>query len=77
MGMSAAEIFRDAELLSASDGNYSSLADAVEVSLREKSRFRRLEARYALRPAKNALWTLLSLRARARRRGIGRSVPDL
>jgi nitrogen fixation/metabolism regulation signal transduction histidine kinase len=46
-GMSAAEIFRAAELISASDGAaYSSLAEAVNVSLREKTRFQRLEARY-------------------------------
>ncbi len=45
-GMSAAEIFREAELLSASDGPYANLADAVTVSLREKIRFQRLEARY-------------------------------
>lgn len=46
VGMSAVEMFRNAELLSASDGAYASLAEAVEASLREKSRFRRLEARY-------------------------------
>jgi nitrogen fixation/metabolism regulation signal transduction histidine kinase len=46
VGMSAVEMFRDAELLSASDGAYASLAEAVDASLREKSRFRRLEARY-------------------------------
>lgn len=45
-GMSAAEIFREAELISASGGNYTSLAEAVNVSLREKTRFQRLEARY-------------------------------
>jgi PAS domain S-box-containing protein len=45
-GMSAAEIFRKAELISASDGAYASLAEAVNVSLREKKRFQRLEARY-------------------------------
>lgn len=45
-GMSATEIFRSAELVSASDGAYANLADAVNVSLREKTRFRRLEARY-------------------------------
>jgi signal transduction histidine kinase len=44
--MSAVEMFRDAELISASDGVYSNLAEAVDASLREKSRFRRLEARY-------------------------------
>ncbi|MGA8311184.1 MAG: PAS domain-containing protein [Terriglobales bacterium] len=46
VGMSAVEMFRNAELLSASDGAYASLAEAVDASLREKSRFRRLEARY-------------------------------
>ena len=45
-GMSAAEIFRKAELISASDGAYASLAEAVNVSLHEKKRFQRLEARY-------------------------------
>ena len=46
VGMSAVEMFRDAELISASDGAYANLAEAVDASLREKSRFRRLEARY-------------------------------
>lgn len=45
-GMSAAEIFREAELTSASDGAYANLAEAVNVSLHEKTRFQRLEARY-------------------------------
>lgn len=45
-GMSAVEIFREAELISASDGTYANLADAVNVSLREKTWFQRLEARY-------------------------------
>jgi PAS domain S-box-containing protein len=45
-GMSAAQIFRGAELISASDGAYATLAEAVEASLREKTRFRRMEARY-------------------------------
>ncbi len=45
-GMSAAEMFRDAELISASDGAYANLAEAVDASLREKIRFRHLEARY-------------------------------
>jgi nitrogen fixation/metabolism regulation signal transduction histidine kinase len=45
-GMSAAEIFREAELISASDGAYASLAAAVNVSLREKTQFQRLEASY-------------------------------
>ncbi len=45
-GMSAAEIFREAKLISASDGAFANLAEAVNVSLREKTRFQRLEARY-------------------------------
>ncbi|MGH9546673.1 MAG: hypothetical protein ACRD23_15820 [Terriglobales bacterium] len=45
-GMSAAEIFRGAELIAASDGPYANLAEAVTTSLREKIRFQRLEARY-------------------------------
>ena len=45
-GMSAAEMFRGAELISASDGAHANLAEAVDASLREKTRFRRLEARY-------------------------------
>jgi PAS domain-containing protein len=45
-GMSAAEVFREAELISASDGAYASLAEAVNISLREKKRFQRLEAQY-------------------------------
>ena len=45
-GMSAAEMFREAELISASDGVYANLAEAVNASLREKTRFRRLEAVY-------------------------------
>jgi nitrogen fixation/metabolism regulation signal transduction histidine kinase len=45
-GMSASEMFRDAELISASDGAYANLAQAVDVSLREKIRFRQLEALY-------------------------------
>lgn len=45
-GMSAAEMFREAELISASDGRYPNLAEAVDASLREKVRFRQLEARY-------------------------------
>ena len=45
-GMSAAEMFRDAELISASDGSFANLAEAVDTSLREKIRFRQLEARY-------------------------------
>jgi nitrogen fixation/metabolism regulation signal transduction histidine kinase len=45
-GMSAAEIFREAKLISASDGAYANLAEAVNVSLHEKKRLQRLEARY-------------------------------
>ncbi len=45
-GMSAAEIFREAKLISVSDGAYASLDEAVNVSLREKKRFQRLEAHY-------------------------------
>ena len=45
-GMSAAEMFREADLISASDGSFANLAEAVDASLREKIRFRHLEARY-------------------------------
>ena len=45
-GMSAAEIFREAELISSSQTTYANLAEAVNVSLREKTRFQRLEASY-------------------------------
>ena len=45
-GMSAAEIFREAELISSSQTTYANLAEAVNVSLREKTRFQRLEACY-------------------------------
>lgn len=45
-GMSAAEVFRDADLISASDGAYGNLAEAVAASLHEKIRFRHLEALY-------------------------------
>lgn len=45
-GMSAAEIFREAELISASDGAYTNLAEAVNAGLGEKTRFQRMEARY-------------------------------
>jgi nitrogen fixation/metabolism regulation signal transduction histidine kinase len=45
-GMSAAEIFREAELISSSQTTYSNVAEAVNASLREKTRFQRLEARY-------------------------------
>ena len=44
--MSAAELFRDADVLSASDGTYANLAVAVDASLREKVRFRQLEGVY-------------------------------
>jgi PAS domain S-box-containing protein len=45
-GMSAAELFRDAELVSVSEGAYANVAEAVDTGLREKTRFCRLEARY-------------------------------
>jgi nitrogen fixation/metabolism regulation signal transduction histidine kinase len=45
-GMSTAQIFREAELISASDGTYTNLADALAASLRERIRLRQLEARY-------------------------------
>jgi len=45
-GMSAAEIFREAELISSSQTTYANLAEAVNAGLREKTRFQRLEARY-------------------------------
>jgi nitrogen fixation/metabolism regulation signal transduction histidine kinase len=45
-GMSAAEIFREAELIATSDGACTNLAEAVNLSLREKTRFQRLEAAY-------------------------------
>jgi len=45
-GMSAAEIFRDAELISSSQTTYANLAEAVTASLREKTRFQRLESHY-------------------------------
>ena len=46
VGMSAAEMFRDAELVSASDGSFANLAEAVDASLRDNMRLRQLEARY-------------------------------
>jgi len=46
VGMSAAEMFRDAELISVSDGAFANVAEAVDASLREKIRFRQMEARY-------------------------------
>jgi len=45
-GMSAAEIFREAELISSSQTTYANLAEAVNAGLRAKTRFQRLEARY-------------------------------
>jgi PAS domain-containing protein len=45
-GMSAAEIFREAELISSSQTTCANLAEAVNIGLREKTRFQRLEARY-------------------------------
>jgi nitrogen fixation/metabolism regulation signal transduction histidine kinase len=45
-GMSATEMFRDAELISSSDGAGANLAEAVDASLREKIRLRQLKARY-------------------------------
>jgi nitrogen fixation/metabolism regulation signal transduction histidine kinase len=45
-GMSAAELFRNADVLSASDGAYVNLAAAVDASLREKVRFRQMEGVY-------------------------------
>ncbi len=46
VGMSAAEMFRNAELISVSDGTSANVAEAVDASLREKIRFRQMEARY-------------------------------
>jgi len=45
-GMSSAEIFRDALLISTSDGSYANLTEAVQASLREKTPCRRLQAKY-------------------------------
>jgi PAS domain S-box-containing protein len=45
-GMSAAELFRDAELVSVSEGADANVAEAVDTGLRNKTGFRRLEARY-------------------------------
>lgn len=45
-GMRSAEIFRDAPLISTSDGSYANLAEAVQASLREKTVLRRLEAKH-------------------------------
>jgi nitrogen fixation/metabolism regulation signal transduction histidine kinase len=45
-GMSAAEVFREAELISVPDGAYANLAEAVNASLHEKTRLKQLEARY-------------------------------
>ncbi len=46
VGMSAAEMFRNAELISSSHGSYENLATAIDASLRERIRFRQLEGRY-------------------------------
>jgi nitrogen fixation/metabolism regulation signal transduction histidine kinase len=46
VGMSAAELFREAKLISASNGSFANLAEAVNVSLHQKTRFQRLEAGY-------------------------------
>lgn len=45
-GMSAFEIFRNADLISVSDGGYTNLAAAIEASVREKIKFQQLEAAY-------------------------------
>jgi PAS domain-containing protein len=45
-GMSPAELFRDAELVSVSEGADANVAEAVDTGLRDKAGFRRLEARY-------------------------------
>ena len=45
-GMSVAEIFRQAELISATQTTYANLADAIASSLREKTRLQRMDARY-------------------------------
>jgi nitrogen fixation/metabolism regulation signal transduction histidine kinase len=45
-GMSAAELFRNAELVSVSDGTFANVAQAVDASLREKVRLRQMEAHY-------------------------------
>ncbi len=45
-GMSASEIFREAELISSSQTAFASVADAVNIALREKTRFQRMEASY-------------------------------
>ena len=45
-GMSASEMFREAELVSSSDGSYANLAEAVDAGLRERIRFRQLQALY-------------------------------
>jgi PAS domain S-box-containing protein len=45
-GMSAAEMFRDAELVSVSAGESANVAEAVDAGLRGKTKPRRLEAIY-------------------------------
>ncbi|HYM06224.1 MAG TPA: PAS domain-containing protein [Terriglobales bacterium] len=45
-GMSASEIFREAELISSTQNAFASVADAVNIALREKTRFQRMEASY-------------------------------
>lgn len=45
-GMDATEIFRDASLRSTSDGSFKNVAEAIQASLREKTPYRRLSARY-------------------------------
>ena len=45
-GMSAAELFRNAELVSGSEDASPNVAEAVDAGLRDKTRFLRLEARY-------------------------------
>jgi nitrogen fixation/metabolism regulation signal transduction histidine kinase len=45
-GMDATDIFRDASLSSASDGPFNNVAEGIQASLREKTPYRRLSARY-------------------------------
>jgi PAS domain S-box-containing protein len=45
-GMSAPEIFRDTEFVSASAGEFQNLTEAVSACLRGKTRFHRMEAAY-------------------------------
>ena len=49
-------MFRDAELVSVSDGSFANVAEAVDASLREKVRLRQLEARY-FTPGSQRGWT--------------------